>query len=107
MKIDWERPPVWHLYVMWYVLAGLVVVESLDVEVHRQCEASSSLRGREKLVAVATWPATATMMILLGMDPLAVLTYGPRHLTAGNAKRPARANPDGPFVCCVLPIATA
>jgi glucose uptake protein GlcU len=73
MRIDWESVPTWPLYIALYVAMGFVVSESLVRESARQCEASSALSTRLKLVSGAIWPVTASFMMASRMDPMAAL----------------------------------
>jgi hypothetical protein len=74
VKIDWGTVPLWPMYLALYVVAGFVVAQSVDVTIRRQCAASSPLTREGRLLAGAAWPVTAATMMLLGQDPLAVLT---------------------------------
>ena len=71
--IDWKYMPAWPLYVAFYVVIGFVVGQSFAQETARQCEASSPVTKRGRLVCGAIWPITAASMINSQMDPLASL----------------------------------
>ena len=70
----WDTLPLWLFYLVLYVVAGFVVVASMEVESSRQCAARSPTPLEWKVLAGAAWPATATLMVLCGMHPLAILT---------------------------------
>jgi hypothetical protein len=73
MRIDWEKVPTWPLYIALYVAMGFVVSRSFAQEMARQCEASSPMTTRNKLVSGAIWPITAASMMDNQMDPMASL----------------------------------
>jgi len=73
MRIGWENVPTWPLYVALYVAMGIVVPQSLRIELRRQCEVASGLTTRQTVVAGVFWPVTATAMMFGHADPMAAL----------------------------------
>ena len=66
--------PLWPFGVAFYLLAGFVVAQSLQVETARQCPVSSRISLRQQVWTGAFWPLTASVMMFGRMDPVAFIT---------------------------------